>query len=134
MRISDWSSDVCSSDLGGLPYFDSGAAGLLGVDGPGVSLPGFGIAPNGNYIFDAQGRPLQFGANGELVPYNVGTVVSDILASAGLGALGVFPLATSGGDGVSLADNTSLLTQNERVHGNEIGRANVELQSLMSIS
>src|SRR3546814_4610424 len=105
MRISDWSSDVCSSDLsgllygdrfggfrntipnpdnisstdgipalsvvddyrfavfteGGLPYFDSGAAGLLGVDGPGVSLPGFGIAPNGNYIFDAQGRPLQFG-------------------------------------------------------------------------
>src|SRR3546814_11365071 len=34
---------------GGLPYFASGAAGLLGVDGPGVSLPGFGIAPNGNY-------------------------------------------------------------------------------------
>src|SRR3546814_4207926 len=39
---------------GGLPYFDSGAEALLGVDVPGVSLPGFGIAPNGNYIFDAQ--------------------------------------------------------------------------------
>ena len=110
---------------GGLPYFDSGAAGLLGVDGPGVSLPGFGIAPNGNYIFDAQGRPLQFGVNGELVPYNVGTVVSDILASAGLGALGVFPLATSGGDGFSLADNTSLLTPTDRVLGNLLAHFDV---------
>src|SRR3546814_5329103 len=126
MRISDWSSDVCSSDLneGGLPYFDSGAEALLGVDGPGVSLPGFGIAPNGNYIFDAQGRPLQFGPNGTLVPFNVGTVAEDILGGSGLGT---FPQSSSGGYGFSLAENRQLMTPTYRVIGYllEIGRAHV---------
>lgn len=107
---------------GGLPWFDSGAGGLLGADGPGVSLPPFGIAPNGNYIFDAQGRPLQFGANGELVPFSVGTVVEDLLAGSGLGT---FPLSTSGGDGFSLADNTSLLTPTYRVLGNVLAHYDI---------
>ncbi|WP_447762888.1 TonB-dependent receptor domain-containing protein [Sphingopyxis panaciterrae] len=107
---------------GGLPYFDSGAGDLLGADGPGVSLPPFGIAPNGNYIFDGQGRPLQFGPNGDLIPFNVGTVVEDLLAGSGLGT---FPLATSGGDGFSLADNTSLLTPTYRVLGNMLAHYDI---------
>src|SRR3546814_2611715 len=32
MRISDWSSDVCSSDLGGHPA-DAGADGVVGEEG-----------------------------------------------------------------------------------------------------
>lgn len=100
---------------GGLPYFDSGAEDLLGADGPGLSLPPFGIAPNGNYIFDAQGRPLQFGPNGDLVVYNPGVVADDALGGTGLGTL---PVAANGGDGLSPAEYTSLLTPTDRVLGN----------------
>src|SRR3546814_6227579 len=57
MRISDWSSDVCSSDLGGplcaaprprpstrSPSSPPGVAVVAGVGGPPVG--GFGVAPD----------------------------------------------------------------------------------------
>jgi iron complex outermembrane receptor protein len=103
---------------GGLPYFDSGAAGLLGFDAPGLSLPPFGIAPNGNYIFDSTGKPLQFDRTGNLVAFNPGETIDDLLAPTGLGTL---PFGTKGGDGFSLADNSSLLTPTERWLGNAMG-------------
>src|SRR3546814_8535690 len=88
MRISDWSSDVCSSDLlryaalteGGLPY-------LAGDIAPGTN----------SYIRDAAGRPLQFGAGGDLVPLTLGS------SFAGSSA-GPYPIFTDGGDGVNPAN------------------------------
>ena len=107
---------------GGLPYFSSGAAGVIGADGPGVSMPSLGIAPAGNYIFDSSGRPLQFGPGGDLVPFNPGIVARDLLAGTGLGTL---PLVSDGGDGFSQADNASLLTPTKRVLGNVLAHYDI---------
>lgn len=107
---------------GGLPYFDSGAAAVIGNDGPGVSMPGLGIAPAGNYIFDASGRPLQFGTGGDLIPFNPGTMVQDLLRGTGLGT---FPMVSDGGDGRSTADNQSLLTPSNRLLANILAHYDV---------
>src|SRR3546814_2069829 len=60
MRISDWSSDVCSSDLSGLPFTElvdgrlwhnAGAIGLPANDGtPRVWYSILGPAPGGLHI------------------------------------------------------------------------------------
>ena len=62
---------------------------------PAVPLAGFvhpALFPNGNYVFDSSGTPLQFGANGDLVPFGRGTLIFD----AGTGA----PVIQDGGDGL----------------------------------
>jgi len=46
---------------------------------PAVPLAGFvhpALFPNGNYVFDSSGTPLQFGANGDLVPFQRGTLIN----------------------------------------------------------
>ncbi|MCC7266425.1 MAG: TonB-dependent receptor [Caulobacteraceae bacterium] len=58
----------------------------------------------GQYIV-SNGQPLQFGPNGDLVPFNLGTIVQ---AASGI------PIATSGGDGLKPADHFSLLSPTER--------------------
>ena len=85
---------------GGLPY-----DGNL-VNYPGVNFPPFTNA-GGNYIHDASGNPLQFDSKGNLVPFNVGTVVN-----AALG--GGLPIESKGGDGVNAADHFSLLSPTKR--------------------
>lgn len=82
---------------GGLPYNGS----ILNY--PGIHYPG--LYPNGNYIF-ANGQPMQFAPDGELVPFNVGRVVS---ASSGI------PIESSSGDGVNAANHFSLLSPTKRV-------------------
>src|SRR3546814_9911139 len=39
MRISDWSSDVCSSDLGDTIDFPNGRVRVVGIDAPDGGLP-----------------------------------------------------------------------------------------------
>lgn len=75
---------------------------------PGFPIPG--AFPDGVWIFDPSGSPLQFSPDGSLVPYDPGTV------------FGGFPVFTSGGEGVSLADHETLLTPTERLLLNGIGR------------
>ncbi len=87
---------------GGLPY-NPLMTPLLGFDLPGIVFPPIHNSPN--YITDANGTPLQFGPNGELVPFSAGTVVQ-----AALGA----PVLSAGGDGLSPADHFSLLSPTER--------------------
>ena len=85
---------------GGLPYDGS----LLNY--PGVTFPPYTSA-GGNYIHDASGNPLQFNSKGQLVPFNVGTVVS-----AALG--GGLPIESIGGDGVNAAYHFALLSPTKR--------------------
>lgn len=59
------------------------------------------------YIRDAAGNPVQFGTNGDLVPFNVG---APFFGSAISG----IPVYASGGDGMNPAKHTSLLSPNER--------------------
>ena len=47
---------------------------LAGQDFRAPVFPAFYERPN--YIFDSTGTPLQFGPNGDLVPYGLGTIVS----------------------------------------------------------
>src|SRR3546814_16832871 len=78
MRISDWSSDVCSSDLpSGNTDRTDGIPGQMVVDDlryaalteGGLPYLAGDIAPGTNsYIRDAAGRPLPLGAGGDLVP------------------------------------------------------------------
>jgi len=77
-------------------------------------LPYSGPIPHGSYIRDAQGRLLQFGPGGDLVVFNLGEVAQQQSA----GALGIIPTVTKGGDGLSPADYTSLLTPTHRVLAN----------------
>jgi len=85
---------------GGLPIDNS----VPGLNLPGVTLPG--SYPNGNWIFDSAGRPLQFGRDGNLIPYDVGTPVE---TQRGI------PIVMNGGDGFSVADHTPLLSPTERI-------------------
>lgn len=73
---------------GGLPYTTS------------VPMPG-------TYIVDSAGRPLQFGPNGDLIPYRLG---APFFGSSIQG----IPVYTDGGDGMNPAQHTSLLSPNER--------------------
>lgn len=88
---------------GGLPYDGS----ILNI--PGLVYPG--LYPKGNYIFNAAGQPLQFAPNGQLVPFNVGTVAD----AAQLGGGAEVPLYSSGGDGVNAADHFGLLSATSRI-------------------
>lgn len=98
---------------GGLPY-DNQLVGLAGFDLPGIVFPP--IYTQGNYVRDANGTPLQFGPDGNLVPFNVGTVVQ-----AALGA----PILTDGGSGVNPADHFGLLSPTERILINGFGHYDV---------
>lgn len=93
---------------GGLPY-NPLMTPLLGFDLPGIVFPPIHNTPN--YITDATGTPLQFGPDGELVPFDAGTVVQ-----AALGA----PVLSAGGNGLSPADHFSLLSPTERTLVNAI--------------
>lgn len=77
-------------------------------------LPYSGPIPHGSYIRDAQGRPLQFGPGGDLVVFNLGEIAQQQAA----GPLGIIPTVTKGGDGLSPADYTSLLTPTDRLLAN----------------
>lgn len=94
---------------GGLPY-DGQLVPLLGFDLPGVVLPPF--YTRGNYVYDENGTPLQFGPAGELVSFRVGTVVQEALGA---------PILTDGGDGVDPSDHFSLLAPTERTLFNAMG-------------
>ncbi|MGA9797075.1 MAG: TonB-dependent receptor [Rhizomicrobium sp.] len=87
---------------GGLPYDGSV------LDIPGLHYPG--LYPNGNYIFNASGQPLQFDKKGQLVPMNFGTPAQN----AQLGGGAYIPLYASGGDGVTAADHFGLLAGTTR--------------------
>ncbi|HEX7114856.1 MAG TPA: TonB-dependent receptor [Steroidobacter sp.] len=95
---------------GGLPY-NNVLAPILGSDLPGLTFPPFYTRPN--YIYDANGQPLHFAPNGELIPYNVGTVLDD--------AGGLLPVLATGGDGMNPAWHTSLLSPTQRTLLNAIG-------------
>lgn len=98
---------------GGLPY-DNQLTPILGFDLPGLVLPPF--YTRGNYIYDASGTPLQFGSDGELVPYVPGRVVQSALGA---------PILTDGGDGVDPADHFGLLTPSERTIFNALGHFDI---------
>ncbi len=85
---------------GGLPYDGS----LLNY--PGVTYPPY-TGAGGNYIHDASGNPLQFNSKGQLVPFNVGTVVASALG-------GGLPIESTGGDGVNAAYHFALLSPTKR--------------------
>ncbi|MDH5822281.1 TonB-dependent receptor [Luteimonas sp. RD2P54] len=98
---------------GGLPY-DNQLEPLVGFDLPGLVLPPF--YPRGNYVFDADGTPLHFGVDGELVPYRPGTVLQ---AESGA------PILSDGGDGMNPADHFGLLTPSERTIFNALGHFDI---------
>src|SRR3546814_13762938 len=80
MRISDWSSDVCSSDLFGDLRARGGASGgdggFIETSGGGVDLRGIGIdtsAPNGNagtWLIDPYDVDIVSGAGAGTLPTN----------------------------------------------------------------
>lgn len=87
---------------GGLPY-DNQLEPLIGFDLPGIVFPPF--YTTNNYIYDGAGNPLQFGPDGELVPFVTGVVFQEALGA---------PVLTDGGDGVNPADHFGLLTPSTR--------------------
>ncbi|HEY0685136.1 MAG TPA: TonB-dependent receptor [Steroidobacter sp.] len=99
---------------GGLPHANT-LAPALGGGLPGLVFPPFFTRPN--YIYDSQGRPLHFGANGELIPFNVGTVIDD--------SGGLLPTLASGGDGMNPAEHFSLLSPTQRTLINAIGHFDI---------
>src|SRR3546814_3023368 len=71
MRISDWSSDVCSSDLEGKDYFRLGA---ISVSASGKLLA-YAVDDNGSERFTARIKNLE---TGELLPDEIpGTLRSE---------------------------------------------------------
>lgn len=65
------------------------------------------VPMSATYIRDAAGNPLQFGSNGDLVPFRLG---APFFGSSTQG----IPIFTDGGDGMNPAKFTSLLSPNER--------------------
>jgi iron complex outermembrane recepter protein len=92
---------------GGLPFFADGLA-------PGLVIPG--VFPNGNYIFDAAGAPLTFGPNGNLVPLNRGTPVSDVFGA---------PIDVSGGDRLDPSLHRTLVAPSQRTLLNGIAHYDI---------
>lgn len=87
---------------------------------PAVPLAGFvhpALFPNGNYVFDSSGTPLQFGANGDLVPFRRGTPIFD----AGTGA----PIIQDGGDGMDPSRRLPLLAPTKRTLINGIAHYDI---------
>src|SRR3546814_14074449 len=80
MRISDWSSDVCSSDLHFSPQLGDGRALLLGEI----------VAPDGGR-FDVQLKgsgPTAFSRNGD-GKAAIGPVLREFLVSEAMAAMGI---------------------------------------------
>lgn len=89
------SSLMVVNDLRYAPLTDGGLPYIAGVPMPGT------------YIVDAAGSPLQFGTNGDLVPFKLG---APFFGSSIQG----IPVYADGGDGMNPAKFTSLLSPNER--------------------
>jgi iron complex outermembrane receptor protein len=86
---------------------------------PGANLSGIvvpGVYPRGNYVFDASGTPLQFGPNGDLVPYRLGTATTSVLGA---------PFQMDGGDGMSGADHVPLLAPTKRTLVNALAHYDI---------
>src|SRR3546814_4441183 len=60
VRISDWSSDVCSSDLGGSPAFARAAANRAGITINGLAIQNEEPELAGYYIAGVVGGPGAF--------------------------------------------------------------------------
>src|SRR3546814_4524955 len=97
MRISDWSSDVCSSDLEGKDYFRLGA---ISVSASGKLLA-YAVDDNGSERFTARIKNLE---TGELLPDEIPGTLSSLVWVAQDKAL-VYSLA-----------NEQWRTDNARLH------------------
>jgi iron complex outermembrane receptor protein len=95
---------------GGLPY-NNLLAPAVGNDFPGIVFPGIYDQPN--YIRDGAGQPVHFARNGQLVPYDVGTIVSSAAFD--------IPVQSFGGDGYSPAPQFALLAPTRRALLNAFG-------------
>ncbi|WP_262690554.1 TonB-dependent receptor [Kordiimonas aestuarii] len=79
---------------------------FAGVTDGGVPLPPGGLSagwvtagyPDGFFVFDADGNPVQFAPDGSLVPYELGRGGGDK------------PIFVSGGDGLRIPDYVNLIT------------------------
>ena len=99
---------------GGIPIPPT-ALGDMPPGTRGALLPRY---PNGLYVFDAAGHPLQFGSDGSLVPLAVGRgALSPLLAQRGLLDA---PLFLSGGDGLR-GEHLSLLARTDRLLLSSLG-------------
>src|SRR3546814_8447177 len=123
MRISDWSSDVCSSDLADVPLLplgvDSDGAGLrprarASVDPPGGDDP---LGGHGQRLPPAGLRHRRACCGGQVMERPVAVVTG---ASAGVGRATAIALAEAGYD-------VGLIARRSEEHTSE-------LQSLMRIS
>src|SRR3546814_2495498 len=85
MRISGWSSDVCSSDLSGDRRLPSLSAVGVPLVTDFIPLSPAQAATEGFQpsVTDAQGNPLAFDVNGNLVPINFGQQTGNLLNSNG---------------------------------------------------
>jgi iron complex outermembrane receptor protein len=90
---------------GGLPYNNVLAPAI------GIVFPGIYDQPN--YIYNSAGQPVQFASNGELVPYDLGTIVSR--------AVFEIPVQSFDGDGYSPAPQFALLAPTRRALLNAFG-------------
>ncbi len=77
-----------------------------------------GVPQPSSYIRDAAGNPVQFGPDGNLIPFAVG---GSFLGSSA----GAIPIAANGGDGLNPARYTSLLSPNDRYLLNALGNFDV---------
>src|SRR3546814_1321604 len=117
MRISDWSSDVCSSDLGSQYWAQTGDGG------------------SGNLLLQAGGASGASGAGGDVTFDSSQGPVS--LSTAGFNAFGILAQSIGGGGGL-ITTTRSTGTDNSTT---QIGGVNTtrseehtsELQSLMPI-
>jgi len=98
---------------GGLPY-NNLLAPAVGNDFPGIVFPGIYDRPN--YIYDSAGTPVHFAPNGQLVPYNLGTIVSR--------ADFEIPVQSFDGNGYSPAPQFALLAPTHRALLNAFGHYN----------
>src|SRR3546814_10824002 len=119
MRISDWSSDLCSSDLSG-----GGQPG----DPPQIRIRGINTFGNNSPLFVVDGVPTE--NINDLNPYDIATM--QVMKDAGSASIygsraanGVVIITTKRGTGkVKVAYDAYYGTQRPP-SGNEIGRAHV---------
>ena len=92
---------------GGVPVPQTPAFGPLPAGSTGSLLPQY---PHGLWVFDNAGNPLQFGPNGTLVPYRLGT--GPLTTLAGSPGLLDAPITMSGGDGMRREHNNLIAPSN----------------------
>jgi iron complex outermembrane receptor protein len=73
------------------------------VDDVFLSPPAFGVPNSALGVTNGAGQVLQFGPNGNLIPYNTGTQTGN-------------PIFNSGGDGLRLSQVSNLLSPTERIN------------------